>query len=97
MLEFMNSMNQDHKFGKDNKVRQDKWSSSLPRKVLGLLVQHQIDRSIYAKYFIEFGKGKKVKEIVLGMNNHYDVQNLWRTIRSLKRLTFVRLCIGVVE
>lgn len=24
MLEFMNSMNQNHKFGKDNKVRQDK-------------------------------------------------------------------------
>ena len=73
MLKFMDFVNQKLKIGKEKTAWQDKMSSSLWCKVLGLLLNKEIGQGKNAKYLLLSYQGKNVKECFIEIDKYYDV------------------------
>jgi hypothetical protein len=75
MLEFMDSMNQELKCDKNKKARQDKMielvmmQGARPSSTTKKLAMVDMPMT-----FFGFGKSKKVEEVLLEIDNYYDVQ-----------------------
>ena len=75
MLEFMDSMRQEIKCGKEERARQDKMIELLMMQgARPSSATKKLAKANMPSTFSGLGKARKVKEFLLEMDNYYDVQ-----------------------